>query len=146
MPAQANSEAQRLEQLTILTDRLSEIIDAEIAVLKERRPRALAETQDEKTRLSKIYAGEIARITKDAGWIRNLPFEVRKRFKEATARFRELVARQETMLAATRHVSERMLREIANELSRANAPQRVYGRNAAYAGSHAAHFALNKTA
>jgi hypothetical protein len=146
MPNLPAIEIERAQHLTALTERLSEIITDEIALLQKRRPREIAAFAEEKTRLAKIYSGEIARLRKEPRLARDLPREVAQALKQATARFRELTARQESLLLAMRTVSERMIREVAGELHRMRAPETNYGRNAAYAGRSATPFALNKTA
>ena len=146
MPAPAALEAERITDLTVLTDRLSEIIEGEIVFLKERRPRELARTEEEKTRLTKIYAGEIARFRKDPNLTKSVPRDVMTALKTATTRFRALVQRQEALLYGMQTVSERMIREIATELNKIKSPQRLYGRNAGIAGVRPVPFALNQTA
>ncbi len=146
MANQNPTEAERLAQLTLLTDRLAEILSDEISMLKERRPRELTTFEEEKTRLAKIYAAEITRLRREPGAVRGVPREVTEGLKNATSRFHEIVVRQETMLNAMKTVSERMIRDIATELNRMKAPATTYGRGAAYATARATPFALNRSA
>jgi len=146
MPSLPPGEIERIEQLTASADRLAEIIQDEIAFLQARRPRELAQFEEEKTRLGKIYASEIARLRKDPSLVKGLPRETLDALKRSTTRFRELTARQQTLLQAMRTVSERMIQTVATELHRMKAPETHYGRNAAYAGARATPFALNRTA
>jgi len=140
------SETERVEQLTAVTDRLAEIISAELAALKDRRPSEIIGFEEEKTRLARIYAAEITRLRKDPRLTRAVPRDVTKSLRHATERFRDLTARQEAMLLAMKTISERMIRDIASELGRINAPEVTYSRNATHAGARATPFALNKTA
>ncbi|MFO1187067.1 MAG: hypothetical protein U1E87_06200 [Alphaproteobacteria bacterium] len=120
-------------------------IQDEIAILQARRPRDLVQYEEEKARLGKIYASEIARLRK-AFLIKGLPRETLDTLKRSTTRFRELTQRQQNMLQAMRTVSERMIKDVASEFQRLKAPETPYGRNAAYAGRSASPFALNRTA
>lgn len=146
MASQNPSETERVEQLTVLTQRLSEIIDTEIAMLQERRPRDIMPLEEEKTRLAKIYGAEITRLRKDPRLTRDVPRRAKDSLKQATLRFHELTARQQSMLLAMKTVSERMIRDIATELARMKAPEVTYGRSATFSGGRPAPFALNRTA
>jgi hypothetical protein len=146
MASKDPTETERLAQLTLLTDRLAEIISEEISILQDRRPREIAVFEEEKTRLAKIYAAEITRLRREPDVVKGVPRDVTDSLKHATSRFHEIVVRQETMLNAMKTVSERMIRDIATELNRMRAPANTYGRNAAYAGARAQPFALNRSA
>lgn len=146
MPSPQAAEIERVEQIAATADRLAEIIEDEIAILQARRPRDLAQFEEEKARLGKIYAAEIARLRKEPDLLKALPRETLDTLKRSTTRFRELTQRQQTLLSAMRTVSERMIRDVASEFQRMKAPETQYGRNAAYAGGRASPFALNRTA
>lgn len=146
MPSPSAAEIERIEQVAATADRLAEIIQDEIAILQARRPRDLVQYEEEKARLGKIYASEIARLRKEPSLIKGLPRETLDTLKRSTTRFRELTQRQQNMLQAMRTVSERMIKDVASEFQRLKAPETPYGRNAAYAGRSASPFALNRTA
>lgn len=137
-----------LEDLTQLTERLAALIQIETVALKERRPLALKETEDEKTGLMKTYAAEMQRIRKMPGFLKRGPKPLRDRLAQATLAFHAALDDQQRSLGAMKTVTERMVEAIAREAQKIRRPAGTYGRNAAYAApaGGAKPFALNSVA
>jgi len=127
MALAAHSPTDRVEQLIILTEKLTEIILTEIGLLKERRPSELKPLEAEKTKLSKIYAREMALINQDRSLIADAKQELKLALKKATALFRDTLGEYTTMLSGARQVTEDMVHSIATEVAKKRKPVVAYG-------------------
>lgn len=138
----------RVSQLVVLTDKLSDIIRMETVSLAQRRPSEISEYEGEKTRLAKIYNAELTRMKKDATATQNVPADIMQSLKAATARLREALHAETEILTGLKTVSERIVQQIAQEVARARAPATSYGHNAAFNKPlvKPAAFTLNRTA
>ena len=65
MAIAAQDATDRVEQLIVLTERLTELIALEAAAFEERRPHDAAKYIDETSRLANIYRHESARVRSD---------------------------------------------------------------------------------
>jgi hypothetical protein len=140
---------ERVLQLILLSDGLADIIDQEVELLTTRRPSELAQFEEEKTRLAKLYADEMGRFRNDRSLTKGVPAGLLEDLKTSTARLQGKLDAQSGMLTGMRSVSERMIQKIAQEVSRTRNPQRTYGSNANFApaaGGGALAFAVNRTA
>ena len=147
MPIAADTPDDRAEQSTLLTERLTGILEREQAQFRERRPVEAAAHAEERDKLTRVYTEEMAVIHRDRSLIEGAAPALLARLKQATARFREVVSAHSRSLAAIRTVSEDMMKAVA---TRANAKAQGaagYGQNAALrpAGAGApASLALNQ--
>lgn len=142
------SNRERVVQLIMLTESLSEIIHREAETLEERRPGKILDFEAEKTRLAQIYANEMTRFRKDNSLIADVPKGLLDDLRTATGKLRDRLDRQSTILTGLKTVSEKLVHSIANEVNRARAPEAGYSSNAVYAKNAARNnsFALNRTA
>ena len=142
------SNRERVVQLIMLTESLSDIIDQEVDLLSKRRPSALAEYQEEKTKLAKAYASEMTNFRKDRSLTKDVPEGLLQDLKSSTAKLRTRLDNQTAVLTGLKTVSEKMVQAIAKEVTKARAPDTAYGKNAAFAKppSRGTAFALNRTA
>jgi hypothetical protein len=149
-PAQTRpvSNRERVVQLIMLTESLTDIIDQEVTLLGERRPSELNQFEAEKTKLAKVYASEMTRFRKDFSLAADVPEGLLKDLKSSTARLREKLDVQTNVLTGLKTVSERMVQAIANEVSKTRSPETAYSKNASYApvAGRGTSFALNRTA
>lgn len=137
----------RFDELTVVTERLTRIVLAEIKLLKARRPRELEEFTEEKTALSASYARLSNALRRDREVVKAASADRRGRLKTATEAFRKALDDLEARLARARHLSEGLIRAIADDLN-ANQQKPVgYGAKATPAASGPSRpqaFALNR--
>jgi hypothetical protein len=115
----------RIERLIAMAERLIVALESDIAALKAGRPEALSVGDPEFQRLTAVYGREAQgfdiRIAQSAG------AELRSRFLAITAKFREVLQLHARMLTRVKNASEGLIRAIAEEVQRVNAPLRTYG-------------------
>ncbi len=125
MALHADDAADRVDQLTTLTERLTGIMREAMADLEARRP-SLARAE-ELGRLANIYRHESARVRRDPSMIAAAPLADRARLKAATQTFEATLARHARAVEAARTVSEGLVRAIAEELARSRPTASGYG-------------------
>ena len=121
----ATPEEQRIERLLSMATRLIEVLEDDIAALKAGNPGALRTIDPEIQKLSALYSREAAGLNSKTA--ANAPLELRKRLFDATKKFRDLLSAQTRLLTRLRTASEGMIRAVAEEVERKNAPLRTYG-------------------
>lgn len=120
-----SAEQERIEHLIAMAERLAAALESDIAALKSGNPRGLRTVEPEMLKLSALYSREAKGI--DVAAAKNAPPDLRKRLTEATARFRDLLGAQTRLLTRLRGASEGMIRAVAEEIEKQNAPLRTYG-------------------
>jgi len=128
MAIAAQDAADRVAQLVVLTERLTELIAGQAQAFEQHQPQAAAALVDETAKLANLYRHESARVRTDPGLIAGAPFVDRTRLVRATEAFDAVLARQARALAAARFVTEGLVRAIAEEV----AAQRSAGAADAY--------------
>lgn len=119
MSAHAN-----LERLIVMSERLSAALEADIAALEQGNARAMRTIEPDMQQLSAIYVREAAALTPQAA--EGAPPAIRARFNQATRRFRDALKMHGRVLTRIRNASEGMIRAIAEEVERQQAPMRTY--------------------
>jgi hypothetical protein len=127
MAIAANDAADRVEQLIILTERLTELVAAQAQAFEERRPQDAAALLDETSRLANLYRHESARVRADPRMVESAPLAIRTRLIRATEAFDAVLARQGRALEAARTVTEGLVKCIAEEVARQRSQASVYG-------------------
>ncbi|MGF1455548.1 MAG: hypothetical protein ACFB6R_09250 [Alphaproteobacteria bacterium] len=147
MPIAARDASDRVEQLTILTERLMGLVESEIDYLKSRRPSELASHTAERDKLAAIYAREMTLIRQDRSLIDGAGPSLLSNLKAVTGRFRQALARHDTMLGAMRSVSEGLLKSVAEQAQSRSPALKGYGKDAGRrsGGARPASLALNET-
>ena len=120
----------RIERLISLAERLIAALESDITALKAGRPQALVTNDPEIQKLTLLYGREAQGF--DPRIAQAAPPTLRQRFVAITARFREVLHLHTRMLARVKNASEGMIRAIAAEVERANAPTRTYGPRPGY--------------
>lgn len=115
----------RIERLILLAERIIAALEADIALLKEGRHEALATVDPEIQKLTAIYGREAQGF--DPRSAQSAPAGLRQRFFAITAKFREVLQLHARMLTRVKNASEGLIRAIATEVERSNAPMRTYG-------------------
>jgi hypothetical protein len=141
MALHADGAADRVAQLTTLTERLTGLMRDDLAALEVHRP-SLARAE-ELGRLANIYRHECARVRRDPSMIAAAPPADRARLKAATEQFEAVLARHLRAVEAARSVSEGLVRAIAEELESSRPVAAGYGPRARRPGSPP--LAFNKT-
>lgn len=123
-------DAPRIERLIALAERLIVALESDIAELKNGRTATLKTSDPEVQKLTALYTREAQGF--DLRIAQSAPPTLRQRFLAITAKFREVLQLHARMIARVKNASEGIIRAIANEVERANAPTRTYGPRPGY--------------
>ena len=115
----------RIERLIGLAERIITALETDIAILKEGGHQALATADPEIQKLTVIYGREAQGF--DVRIAQSAPPTLRQRFIAITAKFRDVLQLHTRMLTRVKNASEGLIRAIATEVDRANAPIKTYG-------------------
>ena len=130
--SRAREEADlRFDELSLVTERLTKMIRNEIKVLKAGRPSELEAYGEEKAGLSASYARLSAALKRDREVLKSVSQERRTALKAVTTDFRNALEELEKRLSRARHLSEGMIRAIADDLSASQSQPVGYGVKAA---------------
>jgi hypothetical protein len=132
----------RIERLISMAERLIVALESDIAALKAGQPQALLTSDPEIQRLTALYGCEAQGF--DPRIAQSAPPSLRQRFVAITAKFREVLQLHARMLTRVKNASEGMVRAIAAEVERANAPTRTYGPRPGYAPQSSGAMVFNK--
>ena len=120
----------RVERLIALAERLIAALESDIAELKNGRTATLRTADPEVQKLTALYTREAQGF--DPRIAQSAPPTLRQRFMAITAKFREVLQMHARMIARVKNASEGIVRAIADEVERANAPARTYGPRPGY--------------
>ena len=138
-PLGTTTVAERVQAILALTQQLTGLINAETALLKSRRGSALRESEEEKRRLSALYAREMRAIKARPELLAGATARQKEQLRTVASAFRACIATHVRTLARVRAVTEGMVVAIGEELSKRQNPQTSYKRpgDAAHAKSGA---------
>lgn len=142
MNSAAPQDNPRIERLIGMAERLIVALESDIAVLKAGQPQVLATTDPEIQRLTAQYGLEAQNF--DPRIAQSAPPTLRQRFIAITAKFREVLQLHTRMLTRVKNASEGMIKAIAAEVERANAPMRTYGPRPGYGPKSSGAMVFNK--
>lgn len=147
MALSALDAADRVEQLIILTERLTELVALEAQAFEQQRPQEAMAHIEETSRLANIYRHESARVRANPAMVAAAPVAQRTRLIRATEAFDSVLARQGRALDAARTVTEGLVKTIANEVAAQRTTGAGYGlKGAPSAPGSATSITLNKRA
>jgi hypothetical protein len=147
MAIAANDATDRVEQLIVLTERLTELIAGQAQAFEDRRPQDAASLLDETSRLANLYRHESARVRADTAMVQGAPLAARTRLIRATEAFDAVLARQGRAIEAARTVTEGLVKCIADEVANQRSQATSYGSTGTQkAGLAATAITLNKRA
>ncbi len=147
MAIAASDAADRVEQLVILTERLTELIASQALAFEQRRPQDAAAMLEETSRLANLYRHESARVRADPRMIESAPLEARTRLVRATEAFDSVLARQGRAIEAARIITEGLVKCIAEEVASQRTKATAYGATGLQSpGATATAITLNKRA
>ena len=132
----------RIERLISMAERLIVALESDIAALKDGRPESLVTADPEIQKLTALYGREAQGF--DPRIAQAAPPTLRQRFVAITAKFREVLQMHARMLTRVKNASEGMVKAIAAEVERANAPTRTYGPRPGYAPQSSGAMIFNK--
>jgi len=118
-------DAPRIERLIAMAERLIVALESDIAELKDGRTAALKTNDPEIQKLTVLYGREAQGF--DPRIAQAAAPSLRQRFVAITLKFREVLQLHARMIAKVKNASEGIVRAIAAEVERANAPARTYG-------------------
>jgi hypothetical protein len=118
--------APKIERIILMAERLIEALEADIAALERGKPAEMRSVHPEIQKLSAVYSREAADISPDGA--RQAPETLRVSLMAVTKRFAEALSRHARIVTRVKNASEGMIRSIAEEVDRRNAPTRTYGR------------------
>ena len=117
MAAAAENATERVDQLILLTERLTHLVALGAQAFEARRPQDAAAYVDETGRLANHYRHESARIRGNPALIAVVSLAKRTRLVRATEAFDAVLARQARAVAAAKFVTEGLVRSIAEEIA-----------------------------
>ena len=123
-------DRQKIELLIAMAERLIGALEADIAALKAGRPQEMRTIEPEIQRLSAMYGREAAGL--DPARTKAAPNELRRKFFDTTARFREVLALHTRLLTSVRNASEGIVKAVAEEVERRRSSIRTYAPAAAH--------------
>ena len=117
MAIAAQDAADRVAQLILLTERLTELVAVQALAFEQHRPQDAATHVEETSRLANLYRHESAKVRANPGLISGAPLIERTRLTRATEAFDAVLARQARSLEAAKIVTEGLVRAIAEEVA-----------------------------
>lgn len=127
MALAAQDPADRVEQMIILTERLTELIAASALAFEQRRPQDAAAHIEETSRLANVYRHESSRVRANPAMVAGAPLDKRRRLTQATEAFDAVLARQHRALEAAKTITEGLVRAIADEVASQRSQSSGYG-------------------
>lgn len=118
---------ERVEQLVLLTERLTELIAKQAQAFEARRPQDAAALLEETTRLANLYRHESSRVRADPRLIAQANKDAHTRLVRATEAFDAVLARQGRAIEAARIVTEGLVKCIADEVANQRSQGATYG-------------------
>lgn len=117
MALAAETAADRVDQLILLTERLTELVAAQALAFEQHRPQDAAQSIEETSKLANLYRHESAKVRANPRLIAGAPLGQRARLTRATEAFDAVLARQARALNAAKTVTEGLVRAIAEEVA-----------------------------
>ncbi|HXQ46375.1 MAG TPA: flagellar basal body protein [Caulobacteraceae bacterium] len=126
-PQQGMAAAGRIEELIVLTERLTALIAEQAQAFEAGRPQDAAKHLDEITLLANIYRKEAQAVREQPEPIAAAPRKERHRLVRATEAFDAVIARQGRALNAAKTVTEGLVHAIAEEIASQRTSNAAYG-------------------
>ena len=117
MALAAENASDRVDQLVVLTERLTQLVAAQALAFEQHRPQEAAAYVEETSRLANLYRHESAKVRGNPALIEGASLAERTRLTRATEAFDAVLARQSRALNAAKTVTEGLVRAIAEEVA-----------------------------
>lgn len=128
MAIAAHDGADRADQLIAITERLSTLVTQEIEAHKENRLNASSQDWAEKEKLAHAYRIEIANIRANPALLAEASQSQKEELKSKVQAFAELTETHADALAASKQVTEGLVRAMTEEVASTRAAPAGYGR------------------
>jgi hypothetical protein len=142
----ADEPGQRMQQLIVLTERLTGLIAEQLRAFEAHRPQDAALNADETARLANLYRHESLKVRADPTLLAGAPPEAKDRLIAATRSFDAVLARHGRAVEAAKTITEGLIRAIAEEVAKQRNGVASYGPKARQAPRPATAVALNRQA
>jgi hypothetical protein len=116
----------RIDTILDITRRLTSLLEREIGLIEARTPARLSELEEERSRLALIYGREMQAVASSATEFRTLPQDRLALLRDETKTFQSLLGRHQRLVSRMRHVTEGIVKTIADEASRQKSPRAGY--------------------
>lgn len=136
----------RVDQLVILTERLTGLISEECRAFESHRPQEVVSSIDETSKLANLYRHESMRIRADPSLIEAAPLKNRVALIRATEAFDAVLARHGRAIEAAKTITEGIVRAVAEDVVSRRTTGAGYGPGAAAVTGSATAVTLNKRA
>jgi hypothetical protein len=146
MALDALDAAGRMEQLIVLTDRLTALIAEQLRAFEAHRPQDAALNAEETARLANLYRYESLKVKADPSLLAGAPLALREKLIASTRAFDAVLARHGRAVEAAKTITEGLIRAIAEEVSKQRNAVASYGPKARQAPRPATAVALNRRA
>ena len=144
-PNATDTRAAALEAMVELTRRLTGLIEGQARAFERHRPQDAAATLAEVARLANLYSASSAEVRAAPAKLAEAPADVRARLLGATQAFETALERQGKALAASKVITEGVVKAIADEIAARRSVGQAYGPGAARRGAATA-ITLNQRA
>ena len=141
-----SSSAERMQQLILLTERLTGLIAEQLRAFEARRPQDAARNAEETARLANLYRHESLKVKTNPTILDGAPPELKERLIVATRAFDAVLARHGRAVEAAKTITEGLIRAIAEEVHKQRHAVTGYGPKAMQAPRPATPVALNRRA
>lgn len=118
------TDAQKMEQLIKMAERMMEALQADIMALQAGRPRNMRMNEPDIQKLSVLYSREIKSIDMEAA--KKLPLELRRQFLAVTKKFRELLQLHMRYIKRVKNASEGIIKAVAEDINQKRNAMRTY--------------------
>jgi hypothetical protein len=135
-----------VDQLILLTQRLTQALAADAEAFETRRPQEAAARMEETARLANLYRHESGRVKADGTFVAGASADRRQRLRRATEIFETTLQRHGRALYGARTVTEGLVKAIAEEIARSRNTGAGYGPGARAAAAPATSVTLNRRA
>ena len=113
-----------------LAERLAELVTLENQLLADRRPREIADLQDEKLRLSESFQAEMDAVRRDPAILAGADPQAVADLKATIGRFNQVLDEHRRRLVSAKTVTERLVAAISEEVARKDRPAPGYDSSA----------------
>ena len=127
MAVSPENASERVEQLILLTERLTGLVAKEAQAFENRRPQEAASFQAETSRLANLYRHESTRVRGNVALVQGASLQRRQRLVRATEAFDAVLARQGRAVTAAKTVTAGLVRAIAQEVAEQRPTASGYG-------------------
>jgi len=116
----------KIDRLILLTDRLSEMLGADIKALEAGSVKSLNSVEHSFQQLMLTYTREATSV--NAAVIKAISPELRQKLTQSVKAMNDLLKRHQRLVTRVRNASEGMIQAIAKEVERRQTSQRSYAR------------------